>query len=43
MGVSVPLDRDVQIRQVVQDEVHKLFIALFADELDERLRLERLA
>jgi hypothetical protein len=35
--VSVPLNRDVQVCHVMQDEVDKLFIAFFSDELDERL------
>jgi hypothetical protein len=39
----MPLDRDIQVRYVVQDKVHKLFIAFFADEFDERLRVEWLA
>ena len=41
--MSVPLDRDVQVRYIMQDEVDKFFIAFFADEIDERLRLEWLA
>ncbi len=40
IGVSVPLNRDVQVRHVMQDEVNKLFIAFFSDKLDERLRLK---
>jgi hypothetical protein len=35
VGVVMPLYRDVQVRQVVQDEVDKLLIALFANVFDE--------
>ena len=36
----MPLYGDVQVRDVVQDEVGQLLIALFANEFDERLGRE---
>ena len=32
--MSVPLNWDVQVRHVMQDEVDKVFIAFFSDKLD---------
>jgi hypothetical protein len=38
---STSLDRDIQIRNIVQDEAHELFVVVLADPLDERVRGER--
>jgi hypothetical protein len=35
------LDRDIQIRNIVQDEAHELLVVVLADPLDERVRRER--
>ena len=31
-----PLDGNIKVGDVVEDKVHKGFVAFFADELDER-------
>lgn len=38
---STPLHRNVQVRDVVQDEAHELLVVVLADPLDERMRRER--
>ncbi len=39
---NVPLDRDVEVGDVVQDEPDELLVLLLAEPLDEALRLELL-
>lgn len=36
----LPLDRNVHVRDVVQNEVNQLLIPILPDELDERLRFQ---
>jgi hypothetical protein len=40
--VYAPLNRDVDVRNVVQHGLNESLVALLAEELNERLRLERL-
>ena len=35
--MSVPLNRDIHVGHVMQNEVDKLFIAFFSNKFDERL------
>lgn len=43
LAVYAPLDRDVEVRNVVEDEVRELLVLLLADPADEGLLRERLA
>ena len=38
MRVNVPLDRDIQVGDVMKDKVREGLVTLFADEFDEGLR-----
>ena len=38
-----PLDRDVEIGDIMQDKVDERFVSFLPDELDEGLRLQRLS
>ena len=40
---GAPLDRNIQVRNVVQDEVGKLLVLVLANPLDEAAGLQRLA
>ena len=39
----LPFNRDIQVRDVMEDEVHERFIFLFTDMLNKRLRRELFA
>ena len=38
LRVNVPLDRDIQVGDVMKDKVREGLVTLFADEFDEGLR-----
>ena len=40
MRMNVPLDRDIQVGDVMKDKVREGLVTLFADEFDEGLRVQ---
>ena len=43
MKLHIPFDRNIEIRDVMEDKVDKGFVLVFSEELNERLGGQRLA
>ena len=39
-GSASPFNRNIQVRDIMQDKFHQDFVTIFADMLDKRLRWE---